>query len=115
FPADAPGAGNHWHRGGRWSPGSCARCCRASAWTFHARKRGATIAVLRPGFTARPNAPQSVDQGNTLPMKLIGRLLFALRLWRRRLVGWVRGGWYRLVRRPLGYLFWTFWCRLDWL
>ncbi len=44
---------------------------------------------------------------------LPGRFLFTLRVWRRRLVGWVRGGWYRLVRRPLGYLSWTFWCRLE--
>jgi hypothetical protein len=44
-----------------------------------------------------------------------GRFYFFLRLVRRKLVGWVRGGWYRLVRRPLGYLAWTLWCRLDWV
>lgn len=44
-----------------------------------------------------------------------GRFHFTLRVWLRRLVGWVRGGWYRLVRRPLGYLSWTLWCRLHWV
>jgi hypothetical protein len=46
---------------------------------------------------------------------LYGRFYFFLRLVRRKLVGWVRGGWYRLVRRPLGFLSWTCWCQLDWV
>ncbi|MFO7549815.1 MAG: hypothetical protein R6W80_00305 [Haliea sp.] len=50
-----------------------------------------------------------------MPAGLPGRFHFTLRVWLRRLVGWVRGGWYRLVRRPLGYLAWTLWCRLDWV
>lgn len=50
-----------------------------------------------------------------MPASPSGRVRFALRVWRRRLVGWLRGGWYRLVRRPLGYLSWTLWCRYDWV
>lgn len=50
-----------------------------------------------------------------MPARIPGPVHFTLRVWQRRLVGWVRGGWYRLVRRPLGYLAWTLWCRLDWV
>ncbi|QIB66387.1 hypothetical protein [Kineobactrum salinum] len=47
--------------------------------------------------------------------KLLRRLVFTLRVCRLRLVGYVRGGWYHLVRRPLGYLAWTLWTRCGWV
>lgn len=43
------------------------------------------------------------------------QLLFVLRVQLQRLVGYIRGGWYRAVRLPLGYLAWTLWTRCDWI